>query len=145
MILSHSRIWLQFQQAATFSSVQGDQVGFMFDAQSFHAYESPDLAPIAYRFDVFTTQKSVTSLLLGGVDAVLIALIGLIVLAFYHPILLAFDLVLIVSAVIVLVPLGRGGSATSIAESKAKYAVAGWLEEMARQMGLTSGREGPWP
>jgi ABC-type bacteriocin/lantibiotic exporter with double-glycine peptidase domain len=83
-------------------------------------------------FDIFTTQKSVTSLLLGGVDAVLIALIGLIVLAFYHPILLAFDLVLIVSAVVVLVPLGRGGSKSSIAESKAKYAVAGWLEEMAR-------------
>ncbi len=83
-------------------------------------------------FDVFTTQKSVTSLLLGGVDAVLIALVGLIVLAFYHPVLLAFDLVLIVSAAVVLVPLGRGGTASSIAESKAKYAVAGWLEEMAR-------------
>jgi putative ABC transport system ATP-binding protein len=83
-------------------------------------------------FDVFTTQKSVTSLLLGGVDAVLIALVGLIVLAFYHPVLLAFDMVLILGAALVLIPLGRGGTKTSIAESKAKYAVAGWLEEMAR-------------
>ncbi|MGB5311736.1 MAG: hypothetical protein WBN38_06685, partial [Polyangiales bacterium] len=83
-------------------------------------------------FDVFTIQKSVTSLLLGGVDAVLIALVGLVVLAFYHPALLAFDIVLILSAAIVLIPLGRGGTGTSIAESKAKYAVAGWLEEMAR-------------
>lgn len=83
-------------------------------------------------FDVFTTQKSVASLLLGGIDAVLIALVGLVVLAFYHPALLAFDLVLIVGATLVLVPLGRGGTKTSIAESKAKYAVAGWLEEMAR-------------
>ena len=83
-------------------------------------------------FDVFTTQKSVTSLLLGGVDAALIALVGLVVLAFYHPALLAFDLVLITGAVLVLVPLGRGGTDTSIAESKAKYAVAGWLEDMAR-------------
>lgn len=83
-------------------------------------------------FDVFTTQKSVASLLLGGIDAVLIALVGLIVLAFYHPALLAFDLVLILGAALVLIPLGRGGTATSIAESKAKYAVVGWLEEMAR-------------
>ncbi len=83
-------------------------------------------------FDVFTIQKSVASLLLGGVDAVLIALVGLIVLAFYHPVLLAFDLVLILGAVLVLIPLGRKGTGTSIAESKAKYAVAGWLEEMAR-------------
>jgi len=83
-------------------------------------------------FDVFTIQKSVASLLLGGVDAVLIALVGLIVLAFYHPALLAFDLVLIIGAVLVLIPLGRGGTGTSVAESRAKYAVAGWLEEMAR-------------
>ena len=83
-------------------------------------------------FDVFTIQKSVASLLLGGVDAVLIALVGLIVLAFYHPVLLAFDLVLILGAALVLIPLGRGGTGTSVAESKAKYAVAGWLEEMAR-------------
>ena len=83
-------------------------------------------------FDVFTTQKSVASLLLGGIDAVLIGLVGLIVLAFYHPALLAFDLVLILGAAFVLIPLGRGGTATSIAESKAKYAVVGWLEEMAR-------------
>ncbi len=83
-------------------------------------------------FDVFTTQKSLASLLLGGVDAVLIALVGLIVLAFYHPALLAFDMVLIVGAVFVLVPLGRGGTRSSIAESRAKYAVVGWLEEVAR-------------
>ena len=83
-------------------------------------------------FDVFTTQKSIASLLLGGIDAVLVALVGLIVLAFYHPALLAFDLVLIIGATLVLIPLGRGGTRTSIAESKAKYAVAGWLEEMAR-------------
>ena len=83
-------------------------------------------------FDVFTTQKSVASLLLGGIDALLIALVGLTVLAFYHPVLLAFDIVLIVGAVIVLIPLGRGGTNTSVQESKAKYAVAGWLEEMAR-------------
>lgn len=83
-------------------------------------------------FDVFTTQKSVAALLLDGVDALLIALVGLIVLAFYHPFLLAFDIVLIGAAIIVLIPLGRGGTATSVLESKAKYAMAGWLEEMAR-------------
>jgi ABC-type bacteriocin/lantibiotic exporter with double-glycine peptidase domain len=83
-------------------------------------------------FDVFTTQKSVASLLLGGIDALLIALVGLLVLAFYHPVLLAFDIVLIIGAVVVLIPLGRGGTASSVAESKAKYALVGWLEEMAR-------------
>lgn len=83
-------------------------------------------------FDVFTTQKSLAHLLLGGIDALLIALVGMMVLAFYHPWLLAFDIVLILGALIVLLPLGRGGTRTSVAESKSKYAVAWWLEEMAR-------------
>ncbi|MDH3200121.1 MAG: ATP-binding cassette domain-containing protein [Myxococcales bacterium] len=99
-------------------------------ARALQAANGPEL--LNRFFDVFTTQKSIASLLLGGIDALLIALVGLVVLAFYHPALLAFDIVLIVGAVIVLVPLGRGGTGTSLVESKAKYAVAGWLEEMAR-------------
>lgn len=99
-------------------------------AKALRAANGPEL--LNRFFDVFTTQKSVASLLLGGIDALLIALVGMIVLAFYHPLLLAFDIVLIIGAVIVLVPLGRGGTRTSVDESKAKYAVAGWLEEMAR-------------
>lgn len=99
-------------------------------ARALRAANGPEL--LNRFFDVFTTQKSVASLLLGGIDALLIALVGLIVLAFYHPALLAFDLVLIIGAVIVLIPLGKGGTTTSVAESKSKYAVAGWLEEMAR-------------
>jgi putative ABC transport system ATP-binding protein len=110
-----------------------DEIGSRLPRVSAEALRQKNGPELLNRFfDIFTTQKSVTSLLLGGVDAVLIALVGLVVLAFYHPVLLAFDLVLIISAVLVLVPLGRGGSKTSIAESKAKYAVAGWLEEMAR-------------
>lgn len=83
-------------------------------------------------FDIFTTQKSLASLLLGGLDAVLIALVGMLVLAFYHPILLIFDIVLLGIAFSVFFLLGRRGAQSSIAESKAKYAVAGWLEQIAR-------------
>ncbi len=99
-------------------------------AKALQAANGPEL--LNRFFDVFTTQKSVASLLLGGIDALLVALVGLIVLAFYHPALLAFDIVLIIGAIIVLIPLGRGGTRSSVEESKAKYAVAGWLEEMAR-------------
>ncbi|MGD8318680.1 MAG: ABC transporter ATP-binding protein [Myxococcales bacterium] len=99
-------------------------------AKALRAANGPEL--LNRFFDVFTTQKSVASLLLGGIDALLIALVGMMVLAFYHPLLLAFDIVLIIGAAIVLIPLGRGGTKTSVQESKAKYAVAGWLEEMAR-------------
>jgi len=80
--------------------------------------------------DVVTVQKSSAYLMLDGVNVVLATAIGLLVLAFYHPFLLAFDLVLILGLLIVLIPMGRRGVQTSIQESYAKHAVAGWLEQV---------------
>lgn len=90
--------------------------------------------------DVVTIQKSSAYLMLDGVNVVLAGGIGLLMLAFYHPFLLAFDLVLIVGLVIVLVPMGRRGVATSIQESYAKHAVAGWLEQVVMFPLLFKGR-----
>ena len=83
-------------------------------------------------FDVLVVQKSTASLLLEGFALVLQTLIGLVLLAFYHPVLLAFDLFLVV-AVGVLFGLGRGAVQTCIEESVHKYRVAAWLEELAEK------------
>lgn len=83
-------------------------------------------------FDVLTVQKSAAIFLLDGLGLVLQTSIGMLVLAFYHPALLALDAVLLAAALFVVVYLGRGGTASSVEESKAKYAVAAWLEEVAR-------------
>jgi ABC-type bacteriocin/lantibiotic exporter with double-glycine peptidase domain len=83
-------------------------------------------------FDVLTIQKTFSVFLLDGVILVLQALIGLAVLAFYHPMLLAFDVVLLAATAFIILVLGRNGTNTAIEESKAKYAVAAWLEELAR-------------
>ena len=83
-------------------------------------------------FDVITIQKTLAGLLLNGLSIGLSVIVGLVVLAFYHPLLLAFDLVLIlVIMAIVLAPLGRGVS-TAMQESRAKYSAAAWLQELAR-------------
>lgn len=83
-------------------------------------------------FDVFTAQKAASSLLLDGIGALLTALVGVLVLAFYHPVLLGFGIVLTGSVTVVMFGLGRGATNSTIHESKSKYAVAGWLQEMAR-------------
>jgi ABC-type bacteriocin/lantibiotic exporter with double-glycine peptidase domain len=70
--------------------------------------------------------------LLDGLALVLQLVLGLALLAFYHPLLLAFDVLLVAAVALVVLGLGRGGPSTSIAESKAKYAVLSWLEELAR-------------
>lgn len=86
-------------------------------------------------FSVFTIQKSAGLLLLDGAALVLQTSIGLVLLAFYHPALLQFDLLLIAGLVFILTVLGRRATDTSLVESKKKFAIAAWLEELARHPG----------
>ncbi|QDU49551.1 peptidase domain-containing ABC transporter [Gimesia panareensis] len=81
-------------------------------------------------FDVITVQKASSALMLDGISLVLNTLIGMTVLAFYHPWLLGFDIVLLALILFVIFVLGRGAVNTSIKESKAKYTVASWLEDL---------------
>lgn len=83
-------------------------------------------------FDVLNVQKSLASLLLDGVALAVTAVVGMAVLAFYHPFLLGFDVLLLASILFILFGLGRGGVRTSLDESHAKYDVAAWLEELLR-------------
>ena len=84
-------------------------------------------------FDALTVQKSAATLLIDGTELLLQTIIGLVLLAVYHPALAAFDLALILGLVIVFGVLGRGAARTTVAESDAKYAVAAWLEDIAAQ------------
>ncbi len=81
-------------------------------------------------FDIMTIQKSTASLMLEGVTIVMQTLIGTLLLAFYHPYLLGFDVVLILCMTLVTYFLGRGGVRTAIQESIVKYSIAHWLEDV---------------
>ena len=83
-------------------------------------------------FDVVTVQKAGSTLLLEGLSVVLQASIGLLMLAFYHPMLLAFDLFLLLALLGIVFGFGHSAASAGIKESKAKYAVAAWLQELAR-------------
>jgi ABC-type bacteriocin/lantibiotic exporter with double-glycine peptidase domain len=83
-------------------------------------------------FDVVTIQKAASALLLDGLAIVLQTIIGMAVLAFYHPFLLGFDVVLLALISFIVFVLGRGAVETAIQESRAKYAMAAWLEELTR-------------
>lgn len=83
-------------------------------------------------FDVLNVQKTLAFLLLDGVALVVTAVVGMVVIAFYHPFLLGFDILLILMIVFLLFGLGWGGVRTSLHESHAKYDVAAWLEELLR-------------
>ena len=83
-------------------------------------------------FDILTIQKAAPKLLIDALGTLLAVIVGLSVLAAYHPLLLVFDIFLIFIILLILfLPLRRGQS-TAINESSAKYDVAAWLEEIAR-------------
>ena len=72
-------------------------------------------------FDVVTVQKVSAQLLLDALTLVISVLIGMAVLAFYHPWLLGFDVVLLASMAFAVFVLGRGAVDSSTEESKSKY------------------------
>lgn len=93
-------------------------------------YNSTDL--VNRFFDVVTIQKSTSFLLLEGLGNALFVIVGLMVIAFYHPLLFAFGIALLVLALLIIFLPMRRGIRTAISESNAKYNVVSWLEEITR-------------
>lgn len=83
-------------------------------------------------FDTLTIQKGLPKILIDFSLAAFQITFGLILLAIYSPyfIILGFALVLILSLIFRIT--GPKGLATSLKESKFKYNLAHWLEEIAR-------------
>ena len=86
--------------------------------------------------EVAQVQKITAALLLDGISILLTTLIGMTVLAFYHPVLLAFDIGLTFAILLLVIPLSRRGVATAVDESLAKHALVRWLEQLS-QPGVT--------
>jgi putative ABC transport system ATP-binding protein len=91
--------------------------------------------------EIMTMQKTLGTLSLEALGVIVQAIIGMIVLAFYHPLLLGLDLFLIVGLIFMGVVLGRGAVRTGLEESRMKYATLAWLEEVARNPKLFKSEE----
>lgn len=85
-------------------------------------------------FDVLTIQKGLPKLLGDLTSGVIQILFGLVLLSFYHPFFVFFGLALILTLVLIFRLTGPKGLQSSINESKYKYKVVYWLEEIARTL-----------
>lgn len=83
-------------------------------------------------FDTLTIQKGLSKILIDFTAAVVQIVFGLLLLSFYHPVFILFSLFLLITLVIIIQFTAGPGLNTSIKESKYKYKVAYWLEEVAR-------------
>jgi ABC-type bacteriocin/lantibiotic exporter with double-glycine peptidase domain len=83
-------------------------------------------------FDIITIQKGLPKLLIDFTAGVVQILFGLILLSLYHPFFVFFSIGLISILAIVFYATAPKGLRSSIEESKYKYKVVHWLEELAR-------------
>ncbi len=85
-------------------------------------------------FDTLTVQKSLAKLLVDYPTAILQIVFGLVLLSFYHPFFIIYGFLLLLLAFVLFRYTAEKGLETSILESKNKYRVAHWLQEVARSI-----------
>ena len=98
--------------------------------QELRNYYPPELANRF--FDTLTIQKGLSKILVDVPAAVLQILFALILLSFYHPFFIAFGVLLLILIYVVFKYTAQKGMETSLLESKHKYRVAHWIQEVAR-------------
>lgn len=97
-------------------------------------WRSSDLS--ARFLEVSTIQKSAAILLTDGTILILQTLLGMTLLAFYHPTLMAYVAFLVLGIAVVVIGLGRGGERTAIDECAKKYKVFRAIDDITRNPGL---------
>lgn len=102
---------------------------------SFETTQKYHLPELANRFfDTSSVQKSLSKVSFDFSKSSLQILFGLLLLSFYHPIFIAFGFVLLLLLYLMMYFTFPSGLRTSLEESKNKYALAHWLEEVARNI-----------
>jgi len=100
--------------------------------EAIHKSYAPEL--VNRFFDVMTIQKGLPKLLIDLTSSAIQILFGLLLISLYHPFFVFFGLILLTTLVVIFYLSGPRGLSSSILESKYKYKVAQWLEELARAL-----------
>lgn len=95
-------------------------------------YYPPELANRF--FDTLTVQKGLSKILIDFPAALLQIIFGLLLLSFYHPFFIIYGILLLMLIYVVFKFTAQKGLDTSLDESKSKYKVAHWLQEVARSI-----------
>lgn len=83
-------------------------------------------------FDTLTIQKGTSKLLIDFSSALLQIVFGIILLSLYHPFFIIFGLLLLLLLYSIFKFSYNSGLSSSLKESKYKYKVVSWLQEIAR-------------
>ncbi len=95
-------------------------------------YYPPELANRF--FDVLTIQKGLPKILIDFPASALQIIFGLMLLSFYHPFFIIYGFLLVLLIYILFKFTAKKGLETSLVESKNKYKVAHWIQEISRSL-----------
>ena len=98
--------------------------------ESLYKHYAPEL--MNRFFDVMSVQKGLSKILVDFSTASIQVVFGLILLSLYHPFFIVFSLILVILIYTIFKFTGQMGLKTSMEESRYKYNVAHWLQEVAR-------------
>jgi len=99
-------------------------------SEAFQKYYPPEL--MNRFFDTLSIQKGLSKILVDFSIAVLQIFFGLLLLSFYHSFFILFSIIFIFLVFALFKLTYKRGLTTSLKESKYKYQVAYWLQELAR-------------
>ena len=85
-------------------------------------------------FEIITVQKGLSKILIDFSSASIQIIFGLLLLALYHPLFILLGVGLVILLYVLFRITGPSGLRTSLEESKYKFEVAHWLEEIGRTM-----------
>ncbi len=85
-------------------------------------------------FDTLTAQKGLAKILVDFPAALLQIIFGLMLLSFYHSFFIIYGILLLLLVYVVFKYTAKKGLETSLKESKSKYKVAHWIQEIARSI-----------
>ncbi len=83
-------------------------------------------------FDILIVQKTVPNLLVGGFAIILQAAVGFTLTSLYHPLFLAFNLVVILMIWLIWLIWGGRAIRSAVEVSHKKHAAAAWIEGLGR-------------
>jgi len=101
-----------------------------FKQEVLNKYYAPEL--MNRFFDITMIQKVLPKVLIDFSTASIRVVFGLILLSLYHPFFIAYSFLLIILIYFIFRFTYRKGLATSLRESKSKYNLVHWLQEVAR-------------
>jgi ABC-type bacteriocin/lantibiotic exporter with double-glycine peptidase domain len=103
-----------------------------FKTEAVDKYFIPEL--VNRFFDTIVVQKGISKIILSYSIAIIQIVLGLVLLMFYHPFFISFGAILILIVYFIIKYTFPIGIDTSIKESKYKYILVHWLEDLGRSM-----------